>query len=302
MSESTMPLYFCCDERRRDAVRGSALNGIDYLEVVDHDAPIEADRQRFLRVHFVNDIAANSLAATNVGISGGERIRPIVILDATIGTGDDADVLTVEVEEPGDFSIYTLSLVRGPHDPNPPNEIDPRLAAVDFSFKVECPSDFDCAPKHICPPEPRSEPEINYLAKDYARFRKLILDRMALLAPDWRERNPADLGITLVELLAYVGDQLSYQQDAIATEAYLELGAETGVAPAARAAGRLLCPQRDERARLGAVDLEADLVVVPAKTQILSRLDRHPDRAFAPASSAARRSAAPAADRFRDRA
>ena len=42
MSESTMPLYFCCDERRRDAVRGSALNGIDYLEVVDHDAPNEA--------------------------------------------------------------------------------------------------------------------------------------------------------------------------------------------------------------------------------------------------------------------
>ncbi len=33
-----MLLYFCCDERRRDAIRGSALNGIDYLEVVDHDA------------------------------------------------------------------------------------------------------------------------------------------------------------------------------------------------------------------------------------------------------------------------
>ena len=39
--------------------------------------------------------------------------------------------------------------------------------------------------------------------------------------PQWRERNPADLGITLVELLAYAGDQLSYQQDVIATEAYL---------------------------------------------------------------------------------
>ena len=35
------------------------------------------------------------------------------------------------------------------------------------------------------------------------------------------ERNPADLGIVLVELLAYVGDYLSYQQDAVATEAYL---------------------------------------------------------------------------------
>ena len=39
--------------------------------------------------------------------------------------------------------------------------------------------------------------------------------------PAWRERNPADLGVTLVELLAYAGDQLSYYQDAVATEAYL---------------------------------------------------------------------------------
>ena len=31
-----------------------------------------------------------------------------------------------------------------------------------------------------------------------------------------------DLGITLVELLAYVGDYLSYYQDAVATEAYLD--------------------------------------------------------------------------------
>jgi Baseplate J-like protein len=285
MSESTRPLYFCCDERRRDAVRGSALNGIDYLEVVDHDALVEADRQRFLRVHFVNDIAANSLAATNVSIAGGERIRPIVILDATIGTGDDADVLTVEVEEPGDFSIYTLALVRGPHDANPPNEIDPRLAAVDFSFKVECPSDFDCAPKRVCPPESRAEPEINYLAKDYASFRKLILDRMALLLPAWHERNPADLGITLVELLAYVGDQLSYHQDAVATEAYLGSARKrVSLQRHARLVDYFVHNGTNARVWVQLTS-EADLVVLPEKTQILSRLDRTPAR-IPPASSA----------------
>jgi Baseplate J-like protein len=278
MSESTMPLYFCCDERRRDAVRGTALNGIDYLEVVDHDAPNDADRQRFLRVHFVNDIAANSLAAANISIAGGERIRPIVILGATIGTGDDADVLTVEVEEPGDFSIYTLSLVGGPSDPNPPNEIDPRLAAVDFSFKVECPSDFDCAPQHVCPPEARDEPEINYLAKDYASFRKLLLDRMSLLVPSWRERNPADLGITLVELLAYIGDQLSYQQDAVATEAYLNSARKrVSLQRHARLVDYFVHNGTNARVWVQLTS-EADLVVVPAQTQILSRLDRTPVR------------------------
>ena len=40
--------------------------------------------------------------------------------------------------------------------------------------------------------------------------------------PDWKERHVPDIGITLVEVLAYVGDHLSYYQDAVATEAYLE--------------------------------------------------------------------------------
>ena len=100
-------------------------------------------------------------------------------------------------------------------------EFDPVLSIVDFSFKVACPSDFDCQDARLCPSELRPQPEINYLVKDYASFRQLMLDRMAVLMPQWRERNTADLGVALVELLAYVGDYLSYQQDAIATEAYL---------------------------------------------------------------------------------
>src|SRR6185436_585892 len=80
----------------------------------------------------------------------------------------------------------------------------------------------DCKPRPDCPPPQRSEPDINYLAKDYASFRQLILDRLAVIMPDWRERHVPDLGITLVELLAYAGDHLSYYQDAVATEAYLD--------------------------------------------------------------------------------
>ena len=37
-----------------------------------------------------------------------------------------------------------------------------------------------------------------------------MLDRIAQLVPGWTDHNPADLGVTLVELLAYVGDQLCY--------------------------------------------------------------------------------------------
>ena len=63
--------------------------------------------------------------------------------------------------------------------------------------------------------------DINYLAKDYGSFRQLILDRLAQTLPQWHETHVPDIGIMLVELLAYAGDYLSYYQDAVATEAYL---------------------------------------------------------------------------------
>lgn len=64
-------------------------------------------------------------------------------------------------------------------------------------------------------------PEISYLAKDYESFRRQMLDHMSLLIPEWTERNPADIGVAIIEVLAYAADYLSYYQDAVATEAYL---------------------------------------------------------------------------------
>ncbi|HVU70441.1 MAG TPA: putative baseplate assembly protein, partial [Ktedonobacteraceae bacterium] len=64
-------------------------------------------------------------------------------------------------------------------------------------------------------------PEIDYLSKDYASFRQLMLNYLATRIPAWQESSPADIGNVLVELLAYAADYLSYYQDAVATEAYL---------------------------------------------------------------------------------
>ncbi len=225
-------IYFCCDdERRRNAVQAHAtLNGIDFLEVSDDPADPTEKRQRILFVHFLKDLAPGVLQEENVLIEGGERIKNIEVVKLTIGglaspplspPADTAKVLAVEVSERGDFSTYTLRLVKDANNSEPPTNFDPILSVVDFSFKVLCPSDFDCKTPRVCPPETANAPEINYLAKDYASFRQLMLDRMALLAPQWQERNAADLGIALVELLAFVGDYLSYQQDAVATESYL---------------------------------------------------------------------------------
>lgn len=214
--------YFCCDELRRQLVRDHAtLNGIDFLEVIDRAAPTEAERQRKLELHFVKPLGTLTLGAGNIRIEGGERITTFHVLSVVAGSAPFAHVLTVEVDQPGDFSTYTLRLVTDALNDTVPADIDPQLAAIEFSFKVECPSPFDCAPHHECPDLPAQAPVIEYLAKDYASFRRVMLDRMAALMPQWHERSPADLGVMLVEALAYTADQLSYQQDAVATEAYL---------------------------------------------------------------------------------
>jgi hypothetical protein len=246
-------IYFCCEENRRSLVRRHAtLNGIDYIEVVDNEltgTSQESLRQRILRVFFVNKPVSTdpmvtadrqdffnrlaTLSGSQVQIRGGQRVHEIQVDDvglysvehAPLNADDrtelmDGDHLQIQVTPRGDYSRYTLHLVEANSD-TPLQGLDPLLAFVDFSFKVECDSGFDCRPACACPPQAASSPDINYLAKDYASFRQLMMERMALLVPEWREQNPADVGVTLVELFAYVGDYLSYRQDAIATEAYL---------------------------------------------------------------------------------
>jgi hypothetical protein len=214
---------FCCDDGRRALVRShGTLNGIDFLEVVDHEEPVLAERQRLLRLHFVKPPSATlttrlqALTPDGVRLTGGVRVQGITIDSPVVLK---AGVLEVHVTPRGDFSPYTLSLV-GPGGA-PLDGLDPQLASVTFSFKIECQGDFDCQTPRGCLTAPPTEPDIDYLAKDYASFRQLMLDRMAALMPEFQEPNPADLGVVLVELLAYVADQLSYRQDAIATEAYL---------------------------------------------------------------------------------
>lgn len=224
--------YYCCDERRRNAIKDHPLlNGIEYLEVVDNPADAYENRQTTLIVHFIKDLIPEGLNKENIIIGGGERVKNIAVIGIAFGSlesppasppvAGSGKLIFVQVKEAGDFSTYTLRLVRDKKDSDPPAGFDPILSAIDFSFKVLCANDFDCKPVCECSPEPVARPEINYLAKDYASFRQLMLDRMAVLMPQWTERNPADMGIMLVELLAYAGDYLSYRQDAIATEAYL---------------------------------------------------------------------------------
>ena len=298
-------IYFCCDDdRRRNVVKAHpVLNGVDFVEVLDNHADPFDQRQRTLFVHFIEKETPQGQAALatllaqlkieNVRIDGGERIRDIAVTSVSISATASppqspptaSNVLTVQVSKAGDFSTYTLRLVKDARTPEPPDGVDPVLSALNFSFKVACPSDFDCQTPRTCLAERLPEPEIDYLAKDYASFRQLMLDRMAVLVPEWKERNPSDLGIALIELLAYVGDYLSYQQDAVATEAYL--GTARRRSSIRRHARLVDYPMHDGRnARVWVqVCVDANNVVLPAGTQILTRVPQLGTRIGPPTGS-----------------
>jgi Baseplate J-like protein len=236
--------FRCTSDKRRQILRDPRIpvNGIDYLEVVHQDAPEGTPPQRTLLVRMLK-ADPWGLSAANVRIHGGVRVTDIDVVwtlkaseasealdqgriteaeqDFFLALPASNQVLVVRTDTEGDFSPYTLQLVTSSTDTQPPDGFDPILSAVEFSFKVDCPSEFDCQVDDKCPPEVATEPLIDYLAKDYASLRRLMLDRLAVVVPAWRERSPADLGIAIVEVLAYAADYLSFYQDAVATEAYL---------------------------------------------------------------------------------
>ena len=221
------PPESCAVDRRRPLVRAShELAGIDYVEVYPDGLT--------LCVHFFGTLPSH-LDVRHVVITGGVRVRDVSITDVHLHEHENGDVcLMVTVDKTGDFSPYCLCL----SDPvvtasrcsfdapvakrrQVPKGIDPRYACAAFTFCLDGASTRDCTPEP-CPPAARLPlPPIDYLARDYDTFRRLILDRFTQTMPQWRERHAPDLGVTIAEALAYTADHLSYQLDAVAMEAFL---------------------------------------------------------------------------------
>lgn len=197
----------CCDNRGRMETlekTGGKVNGIRYVEhgechlIVHLYAPADPCAIKFV-LHDIErgeriDVCSNDVSCTENTV----RI----------------DLHTQLIEG----ASYRLQLCKTSESSM---ELDPRFseASVVYNNTVNTETDF-------LRPEPAREsvfasPSKNYLAKDYASFRQLILDRLAITMPNWRETHAADMGMTLVELFAFAADRISYEQDAVATEAYI---------------------------------------------------------------------------------
>ena len=204
------------DEQRRRDLRRSGLNGISDVEL--------GAGPRTLTLRLFKSPTAD-IGPQNVRIAGGARIRDIAVTEVRYepGAAEGPGCFIVSLDKRGDFSTYTLRLVQaeggGPTEQPLPG-FDPICSSIEFRFR-DVDAGLDCRPQPTRDAPDRVEPDINYLAKDYASFRQLAMDRLSLVMPGWRETHLPDLGVAIVEVLAYAGDHLSYQQEAVATEAYL---------------------------------------------------------------------------------
>jgi predicted phage baseplate assembly protein len=190
---------------RRAAVRASALNGIDSVEV----------QGRELVVWFLKNAPALTPANVRLEAPPGER-RPAV-LDV-----DSVDMTArVALARRGGRGRYRLALVATDDEGEPVHEplagLDQRFACASFAFDLAV-ADADTTPLATAPSE---DIEISYRGRDYEGLRALMLERLGATLPAFPERHAPDVWIALIELLAAAGDDLSYYQDAVATEAYL---------------------------------------------------------------------------------
>ncbi|MGH2896971.1 MAG: putative baseplate assembly protein [Solirubrobacteraceae bacterium] len=205
-------------ERRR-ALRRVHGNGLDTVEV-DQSG-------RRLVLTFLEQPPAD-LGPGNVRIDGPAAQPAVTAIRVRRVTADDPqlqDHLVVDLDQSGGTGPYRLCLVEllrnGRPGRAPLRGLDPLFVDSTFVFDIELPNPVLGTPASG-PAPPVPAPAGSYLARDYQGLRRLLLDRLARTIPGWTERHIPDLMVTLVEMFAYLGDELSYYQDAVATEAYLQ--------------------------------------------------------------------------------
>ena len=208
----------------------TALTGIDFVRVVDPAV------QTTLQVYFIVDptaldvplvdlaavtagpVAEDPALVSIVSPSGGESVA-VVEVDTVnwvrvAAPAGDRTVLEITTLQPGDFSLYTLTIDAA--------RIARFFNDVTFSFTQGCPSDLDCEVEPFCPPETPVDFPVDYLARDFTSFRNALLDFAAQRYPEWQLTLEADGGVMLLEIMAALGDEFAYIQDRYAREAYLD--------------------------------------------------------------------------------
>lgn len=97
--------------------------------------------------------------------------------------------------------------------------LDPLRSFLPVRLRPECGEAPDCLDVPG-PPARLTPPDYDTLARDYTGLRAMLMERLAALDPG-ADTSPAELTVTLIELMAHLGDLLHYRLDRAGTEAWL---------------------------------------------------------------------------------
>lgn len=122
-------------------------------------------------------------------------------------------------------------------------------------------------------------PSIDYTSRDYASILTDMTSLIPNIAPYWTNRDPADFGIALLELFAYMGDIINYYIDVSANEALintasqrstvLQLAQLIGYTPTNATASTVTVKfTNSNTSSVNSVGVVNGVVTVPALTQI----------------------------------
>lgn len=190
-----------------------AFQGIEYVQV----EPVDATTAH-LRLELWQ--RAEGLSVRSFEVDAGQRSRRLDWSVESLDAGSDEVVL--RLSGPRDEQPYRVRLLDGGE-----RALHPFFAEAEFHFAL----DADRGDSRSVPVEeeggPRAKrPTVDLLTKDYDGFVALLADRIRVLNPHWADLSPASLERVLLELLAHHADLLSYYQDRVAAEAFLELATQ----------------------------------------------------------------------------
>ena len=161
---------------------------------------------------------ADGMSEASVAVEGGDSLRDLAH-DVIVTQGVD----TIEVRFPvrGDHSDYVIVLRDGGADP-----LNPFFDRASFNFYIDCPRG-DCRPAGAsAEPLPPKTPAIDLKTKDYRGFVELLTNWVKATNPSITDLAPASFERMLIELLSHQGDMLSYLQDRVANEAFIDTARE----------------------------------------------------------------------------
>lgn len=112
-------------------------------------------------------------------------------------------------------------------------------------------------------------PQVDYTSRDYASMRDDMITLIPEFAPKWTNRDPADFGIALIELFAYMGDILNHYIDRSANESFIATASQRdNVIQIANLLGYTPTANTAATVTLTFSNSTASIITVPALTQV----------------------------------